>query len=117
MVTGITNDRVMAQVEIRVGPLPIVSQMGSEARDDLALEVDCVAVAVLTSTTSSWKLHLTGESAGRDSVAMAPHRHRRVRWRHTPAPEPTRGRRFVVFVEAVPRDDSDLPGRLHATRT
>jgi molybdopterin-binding protein len=51
LVTGIKKDRVMAQVEIQAGPHRIVSLMSREALDDLALEVGCVAVAVVKSTT------------------------------------------------------------------
>jgi molybdopterin-binding protein len=51
LVTGIKKDHVMAQVEIQAGPHRIVSLMSREALDDLALDIGCVAVAVVKSTT------------------------------------------------------------------
>ncbi|GAA2476965.1 MerR family transcriptional regulator [Winogradskya humida] len=51
IVTAITRDAVMAQVDIQAGPFRVVSLMSREAVDDLGLEVGSVAVAVIKSTT------------------------------------------------------------------
>lgn len=51
LVTAITTDTVMAQVELQCGPFRVVSLMSSEAVRDLGLEVGSVAVAVVKSTT------------------------------------------------------------------
>jgi molybdopterin-binding protein len=51
IVTAITRDAVMAQVDIQAGPFRIVSLMSREAVDDLALEVGSTATAVIKSTT------------------------------------------------------------------
>ncbi|HWB37783.1 MAG TPA: TOBE domain-containing protein [Rugosimonospora sp.] len=50
IVTAITKDTVMAQVEIQAGPHRIVSLLSREAVDDLELTVGAVAVAVVKST-------------------------------------------------------------------
>src|SRR2546421_12351833 len=50
LVTAVTQDTVMAQVEIQAGPHRIVSLMSREAVDELALAVGCVAWAVVKST-------------------------------------------------------------------
>ncbi|MET4051580.1 molybdopterin-binding protein [Frigoribacterium sp. PvP054] len=51
IVTGVTADRVMAQVELQCGPHRIVSLMSSEAVRELGLEPGSVAVAVVKATT------------------------------------------------------------------
>ena len=51
LVTAITVDKVMAQVELQCGPFRVVSLMSSEAVEDLGLELGSVAVAVVKSTT------------------------------------------------------------------
>ncbi|MCX7520853.1 TOBE domain-containing protein [Microbacterium sp. STN6] len=51
LVTAITSDTVMSQVELQCGPHRIVSLMSTEAVRDLALEVGSLAVAVVKSTT------------------------------------------------------------------
>ena len=51
LVTGITADRVMAQVELQCGPFRVVSLMSSEAVRDLGLELGSVATAVVKATT------------------------------------------------------------------
>src|SRR5689334_19860318 len=51
LVTEITLDTVMAQVELQCGPFRVVSLMSSEAVRDLKLELGSVAVAVVKSTT------------------------------------------------------------------
>lgn len=50
LVTKVTADRVMAQVEIQVGRLRVVSLMSSEAVAELGLEPGVLAVAVVKST-------------------------------------------------------------------
>ena len=51
IVTAITRDAVMAQVDIQPGPFRVVSLLSREAVDDLGLEVGSTAVAVIKSTT------------------------------------------------------------------
>ena len=51
LVTKVTTDKVMAQVELQCGPFRVVSLMSSEAVRDLGLELGSVAVAVIKSTT------------------------------------------------------------------
>lgn len=51
IVTAVTRDAVMAQVDIQAGPFRIVSLMSREAVDNLDLRVGTVAVAVIKSTT------------------------------------------------------------------
>jgi len=50
IVTKVTRDTVMAQVEMCCGPYRIVSLMSREAADDLGLEVGVVAMAVVKAT-------------------------------------------------------------------
>ncbi|MCU1530030.1 MAG: MerR family transcriptional regulator [Frondihabitans sp.] len=50
LVTEITMDTVMAQVELQCGPFRVVSLMSSEAVRDLGLELGSVAVAVVKAT-------------------------------------------------------------------
>lgn len=50
LVTRVTRDTVMAQVELQCGPHRIVSLMSREAADDLALEPGVLAVAAIKST-------------------------------------------------------------------
>jgi len=51
LVTAITTDVVMAQVELQCGPHRVVSLMSSEAVRELGLEVGSLAVAVVKATT------------------------------------------------------------------
>jgi molybdopterin-binding protein len=51
LVTKVTTDKVMAQVEMQCGPFTVVSLMSSEAVRDLKLEPGSVAVAVVKATT------------------------------------------------------------------
>lgn len=51
IVTRVTTDTVMAQVELQAGPFRIVSLMSREAVDDLGLEVGALAIASVKSTT------------------------------------------------------------------
>jgi molybdopterin-binding protein len=50
LVTSVTKDTVMAQVEIQAGPHRLVSLMSREAVDELGLDVGSVAEAVIKST-------------------------------------------------------------------
>ncbi|WP_019136582.1 TOBE domain-containing protein [Cellulomonas massiliensis] len=51
LVTRVTADTVMAQVELQCGPFRVVSLMSSEAVRELGLEVGSRAVAVVKATT------------------------------------------------------------------
>ena len=51
VVTSVTRDGVMAQVEIQAGPHRVVSLMSREAADDLGLDVGVIAVASVKATT------------------------------------------------------------------
>jgi molybdopterin-binding protein len=53
IVTAITKDTVMAQVEIQAGPFRVVSLMSREAADELGLEVGVRAVATVKATQVS----------------------------------------------------------------
>jgi molybdopterin-binding protein len=50
LVTRVTRDAVMAQVEIQCGPYRVVSLMSREAADDLGLDPGVTAVASVKST-------------------------------------------------------------------
>ncbi|WP_205326691.1 molybdopterin-binding protein [Glycomyces sp. YM15] len=50
IVTAITKDQVMAQVDLQVGPFRVVSLMSREAVDELGLEVGSLGTAVVKST-------------------------------------------------------------------
>lgn len=50
IVTKVTKDRVMAQVEMQAGPFRIVSLMSREAADELKLAPGILAVASVKST-------------------------------------------------------------------
>lgn len=50
IVTAVTRDRVMAQVELQAGPFRIVSLMSREAADDLGLAPGMLAVASVKAT-------------------------------------------------------------------
>lgn len=50
LVTRVTRDTVMAQVDIQAGPFRIVSLMSREAADDLELEPGVLACAVVKAT-------------------------------------------------------------------
>ncbi len=51
IVTKVTKDTVMAQVDIQAGPFRLVSLMSREAVDQLGLEVGSLAVASVKATT------------------------------------------------------------------
>lgn len=50
IVTRVTRDTVMAQVELQAGPFRVVSLMSREAADELDLEVGTVAYASIKAT-------------------------------------------------------------------
>jgi molybdopterin-binding protein len=50
LVTKVTKDRVMAQVEMQAGPFRIVSLMSTEAADELGLEPGTLATASVKAT-------------------------------------------------------------------
>ncbi len=50
LVTKVTKDTVMAQVEIQAGPFRVVSLMSAEAATELGLEPGVLAVASVKST-------------------------------------------------------------------
>ena len=50
IVTKVTKDRVMAQVEMQAGPFRIVSLMSTEAADELGLEPGSLATASVKAT-------------------------------------------------------------------
>ena len=50
IVTAVTKDTVMAQVDLQAGPFRIVSLMSREAADELGLEPGVLAVAAVKST-------------------------------------------------------------------
>ncbi|WP_310961833.1 TOBE domain-containing protein [Nocardioides terrisoli] len=50
LVTKVTRDTVMAQVELQCGPYRVVSLMSREAADELGLEPGVLATAVIKST-------------------------------------------------------------------
>ena len=51
IVTRVTRDTVMAQVEMQAGPFRVVSLMSREAADELGLEPGILAVAAVKSTS------------------------------------------------------------------
>jgi len=50
LVTAITSDTVMSQVELQCGPNRVVSLMSTEAVRELGLEIGSLAVAVVKAT-------------------------------------------------------------------
>ena len=50
IVTKVTRDTVMAQVELQAGPFRVVSLLSREAADEMALEVGTVALASIKAT-------------------------------------------------------------------
>jgi molybdopterin-binding protein len=56
IVTKVTKDTVMAQVELQAGPFRIVSLISSEAVDELGIEVGTVAAATVKATSVSISL-------------------------------------------------------------
>jgi molybdopterin-binding protein len=62
LVTDVTRDTVMAQVDIQAGPFRLVSLMSREAVDELALEPGSLVVASVKATNVV--VELPGRSAG-----------------------------------------------------
>ncbi|MCU1550718.1 MAG: MerR family transcriptional regulator [Glaciihabitans sp.] len=56
IVTRVTKDTVMAQVELQAGPFRIVSLISREAVDELGIEVGTVAAATVKATSVSISL-------------------------------------------------------------
>jgi len=56
IVTRVTKDTVMAQVELQAGPFRIVSLISREAVDELGIEVGTVAAATIKATSVSISL-------------------------------------------------------------
>jgi molybdopterin-binding protein len=56
IVTKVTKDTVMAQVELQAGPFRIVSLISREAVDELGIEVGTVAAATVKATSVSISL-------------------------------------------------------------
>lgn len=56
IVTKITRDTVMAQVELQAGPFRVVSLISREAADELGLEPGVLAVASIKATNVSVEL-------------------------------------------------------------
>jgi molybdopterin-binding protein len=56
IVTRVTKDTVMAQVELQAGPFRIVSLISREAVDELGIEVGTVAAASVKATSVSISL-------------------------------------------------------------
>src|SRR5699024_2798708 len=66
LVTKVTSDQVMSQVELQCGPFRVVSLISTEAGGQLGLEVGALAAAVVTATTVA----LAGPPAGSARVAF-----------------------------------------------
>ncbi|MDM4763703.1 helix-turn-helix transcriptional regulator [Galbitalea sp. SE-J8] len=56
IVTAVTRDTVMAQVELQAGPFRVVSLLSREAADELGLEPGVVAAATVKATNVSVEL-------------------------------------------------------------
>jgi molybdopterin-binding protein len=56
IVTRVTKDTVMAQVELQAGPFRIVSLISREAVDELGIEVGVVAAATVKATSVALSL-------------------------------------------------------------
>ena len=57
VVTGVTRDGLMAQVELQCGPHRIVSVVTREAADELGLEPGVLAMAAIKSTSVTLERH------------------------------------------------------------
>lgn len=53
LVTKVTSDQVMSQVELQCGPFRVVSLISTEAVEQLGLEVGSLATAVVKATNVS----------------------------------------------------------------
>lgn len=72
LVTAITADTVMAQVDLQCGPHRVVSLMSAEAVRDLGLEVGSIAVAVVKATTVIVEVPRSGDHAAHVAPAAQP---------------------------------------------
>lgn len=59
IVTKVTMDKVMAQVEVQAGPFRVVSLMSSEAADELGLAPGVAAVASVKATNVTIELPIS----------------------------------------------------------
>jgi molybdopterin-binding protein len=62
IVTKVTRDGVMAQVELQAGPYRLVSLMSREAADELGLEPGTAAVASVKATNVTVEIPLDGQA-------------------------------------------------------
>jgi molybdopterin-binding protein len=63
IVTKVTKDLVMAQVEMQAGPFRLVSLMSREAADELGLAPGVATVASVKSTSVTVELPVSGQSS------------------------------------------------------
>lgn len=63
IVTKVTRDKVMAQVEVQAGPYRLVSLMSREAADELGLAPGVAAVASVKATNVTVELPLEGQAS------------------------------------------------------
>ncbi len=63
IVTKVTRDKVMAQVELQAGPFRLVSLMSREAADELGLAPGVAAVASVKATNVTVELPAAGPTA------------------------------------------------------
>jgi molybdopterin-binding protein len=73
IVTRVTRDTVMAQVELQAGPFRVVSLMSREAADELALQVGTVAYASIKATNVVVELDEDPAPARPAASRPAPH--------------------------------------------
>ena len=70
LVTGVTRDQVMAQVDIQAGPFRLVSLVSREAADELGLQPGSLVVASVKATNVVVELpRRTGTTAGHTDPA------------------------------------------------
>jgi molybdopterin-binding protein len=63
IITKVTKDKVMAQVELQAGPYRLVSLMSREAADELGLAPGVAAVASVKATNVTVELPADGQAA------------------------------------------------------
>jgi molybdopterin-binding protein len=66
LVTKVTSDKVMTQVEMQCGPFSVVSLMSTDAAQELKLRPGSVAVAVVKATTVIVETARPAEGPGSD---------------------------------------------------
>lgn len=64
LVTKVTRDTVMAQVEVQAGPFRLVSLVSREAADELQLQPGSLVVASVKATNVALELPRRGGAAG-----------------------------------------------------